>query len=137
MLLGGFILWIYWGGISNLTKWFGEGMFMFIGLIALPLIIMTVTTATTESLMGGLQFSIEIFIESLDHTISFGRLAALSLVHSALNYMFLILGGVEHSNFTIQSIPIVLLGTILALTIEGLIIFVSNFSRIIFGGEKV
>jgi V/A-type H+-transporting ATPase subunit I len=74
--------------------------------------------------MGGIQFSIEILIESLDHTISFGRLAALSLTHSALNYMFLILGGVEHSNFTLQAIPMVIVGSILALTIEGLIIFV-------------
>ena len=124
LLLGGFTLWIYWGGISNLTKWFGEGIFMFIGLIVAPLLIMGVITATTESMMGGLQFSMEIIIESLDHTISFGRLAALSLTHSALNYMFLILGGAGHSNFTWQSIPIVMVGTILALTIEGLIIFV-------------
>jgi V/A-type H+-transporting ATPase subunit I len=124
LLIGGFILWIYWGGISNLTKWFGEGIFMFIGLVILPVIIMTITTAAAENIMGGIQFSIEILIESLDHTISFGRLAALSLTHSALNYMFLILGGVEHSNFTLQAIPIVIVGSILALTIEGLIIFV-------------
>ena len=124
LLAGGFILWIYWGGISNLTKWFGEGIFMFIGLVVFPIITMTIVTATVENIMGGIQFSIEILIESLDHTISFGRLAALSLTHSALNYMFLILGGVEHSNFTLQSIPIVLAGTLIALTIEGLIIFV-------------
>ena len=124
LLIGGFILWIYWGGISNLTKWFGEGIFMFIGLVILPVLTMTITTAAIENVMAGIQFSIEILIESLDHTISFGRLAALSLTHSVLNYLFLILGGVEHSNFTLQSIPIVMIGTILALTIEGLIIFV-------------
>ena len=124
LLLGGFTLWIYWGGISNLTRWFGDGIFMFIALIVLPVLIMSITTATTESLMGGIQFSIEILIESLDHTISFGRLAALSLTHSALNYMFLILGGAGHSYFSLQSIPIIMVGTILALTIEGLIIFV-------------
>ena len=124
LLLGGFTLWIYWGGISNLTRWFGEGIFMFIGLVILPVLIMGITTATTESIMGGIQFSIEILIESLDHTISFGRLAALSLTHSALNYMFLILGGAGHSYFSLQSIPLVMVGTILALTIEGLIIFV-------------
>ncbi|TRO50802.1 hypothetical protein E2P63_05715 [Candidatus Bathyarchaeota archaeon] len=124
LLLGGFTLWIYWGGISNLTRWFGEGIFMFIGLIILPVLIMSIITATTESIMGGIQFSIEILIESLDHTISFGRLAALSLTHSALNYMFLILGGAGNSYFSLQSIPLVMVGTILALTIEGLIIFV-------------
>jgi vacuolar-type H+-ATPase subunit I/STV1 len=124
LLLGGFTLWVYWGGISNLTRWFGEGIFMFIALIVLPVLIMIITTATTESLMSGIQFSTEILIESLDHTISFGRLAALSLTHSALNYMFLILGGAGHSYFSLQSIPIIMVGTILALTIEGLIIFV-------------
>jgi vacuolar-type H+-ATPase subunit I/STV1 len=124
LLLGGFSLWIYWGGISNMTKWFGEGIYMFIGLIVMPVLVMGVTTAATESVMGGIQFSIEILIESLDHTISFGRLAALALTHSALNYMFLILGGSGHSYLSLQSIPIVLVGTILALTIEGLIIFV-------------
>lgn len=124
LLLGGFSLWIYWGGISNMTKWFGEGIFMFIGLIIMPVLVMGITTSAIENIMGGIQFSIEILIESLDHTISFGRLAALSLTHSALNYMFLILGGVGHSSFTLQSIPIVLVGTVLALTIEGLIIFV-------------
>ena len=124
LLLGGFTLWVYWGGISNLTRWFGEGIFMFIALIVLPVLIMIITTATTESLMSGIQFSTEILIESLDHTISFGRLAALSLTHSALNYMFLILGGTGHSYFSLQSIPIIMVGTILALTIEGLIIFV-------------
>ena len=124
LLLGGFALWIYWGGISNLTKWFGEGLFMFVSLVVLPVLIIGVTTAATESIMGGIQFSIEILIESLDHTISFGRLAALSLTHSALNYMFLILGGADHSYFSLQSIPLVMIGTVIALTIEGLIIFV-------------
>jgi vacuolar-type H+-ATPase subunit I/STV1 len=124
LLLGGFTLWVYWGGISNLTRWFGEGIFMFIALIVLPVLIMIITTATTESLMSGIQFSTEILIESLDHTISFGRLAALSLTHSALNYMFLIIGGAGHSIFSLQSIPIIMVGTVLALTIEGLIIFV-------------
>jgi vacuolar-type H+-ATPase subunit I/STV1 len=124
LLLGGFTLWVYWGGISNIAKWFGDGIFMFLGLMVLPVLVICIVTAATESVMGGIQFSIEILIESLDHTISFGRLAALSLTHSALNYMFLIIGGAEHSYFSLQSVPIIMVGTILALSIEGLIIFV-------------
>ena len=124
LLLGGFTLWIYWGGISNLTKWFGEGIIMFFGLVILPVFIMSITTAAGEGVMEGIQFSVEILIESLDHTISFGRLAALSLTHGALNYMFLILSGSEHSSISLGSIPIIMVGTVLALTIEGLIIFV-------------
>jgi len=123
LLLGGFTLWVYWGGISNLTKWFGVGIFMFIGLVILPVVLMTVITTIRKSLMEALQFSIEVLIETLDHTLSFGRLAALSLTHGALNYMFLILGGAETS-FTLWTILMITVGTILALTIEGLIIFV-------------
>ena len=124
LLSGGFFMWIYWGGISNIVKWFVEGMPMFLGLMVSPTLIICIVTATTEGLMEGIEFSIEILIESLDHTISFSRLAALALTHTALNYMFLIIGRVEHGYFSLQSIPIITVGTILALGIEGLIIFV-------------
>jgi len=124
LLSGGFFMWIYWGGISNIVKWFVEGMPMFLGLVVSPTLIICMVTATTEGIMEGIEFSIEILIESLDHTISFTRLAALALTHTALNYMFLIIGRVEHGYFSLQSIPIIMVGTILALSIEGLIIFV-------------
>jgi len=124
LLLGGFVMWIYWGGISNITLWFAEGIFTFLGLIVSPVILICIVTATTGGIMEGIDFSIEVLIESLDHTISFSRLAALFLTHTALNQMFLIIAGVEHGNFTLQSIPIIMVGTILALSIEGLIVFV-------------
>jgi V/A-type H+/Na+-transporting ATPase subunit I len=117
-------MWIYWGGISNLTRWFAEGSVMFAGLMGLPVILICVVTAASGGLMEGIEFSIEVLLESLDHTISFSRLAALFLTHAALNHMFLIIAGVENGVFTLQSIPIIMLGTILALSIEGLIIFV-------------
>lgn|GEM_PF-3099589 len=123
LLLGGFAMWVYWGGISNLAKWFGEGLFMFLALVILPLMIMTIASSLIKGVMEGIQFSISTLIESLDHTISFGRLAALALTHGALNYMFLILGGAPHS-FTWVTILMITVGTILALTIEALIIFV-------------
>jgi len=124
LLSGGFFMWIYWGGISNIARWFGQGMPMFLGLVVFPTLIICIVTATTEGIMEGIEFSIEVLIESLDHTISFTRLAALALTHTALNYMFLIIGGVEHGYFSPQSIPIIIVGTVLALSIEGLIIFV-------------
>jgi len=124
LLLGGFFMWIYWGGISNITLWFAEGIFMFLGLIVSPVVLICIITATSGSIMEGIDFSIEVLIESLDHTISFSRLAALFLTHTALNYMFLIIAGVENGVFTLQSIPIIILGSILALSIEGLVVFV-------------
>jgi len=124
LLLGGFFMWIYWGGISNITLWFAEGTLMFLGLIVSPAVFICIITATSGSIMEGIDFSIEVLIESLDHTISFSRLAALFLTHTALNYMFLIIAGVENGVFPLQSIPIIMLGSILALTIEGLVVFV-------------
>lgn len=124
LLLGGFSMWIYWGGISNLTLWFTEGLVMFVALMGLPTLLICVVTATSGGIMEGIDFSIEVLLETLDHTISFSRLAALFLTHAALNHMFLIIAGVENGVFTLQSIPILMLGTFLALSIEGLIIFV-------------
>ncbi len=124
LLLGGFFMWVYWGGISNITRWFAEGMFMFLGLIVSPVLLICIVTATSGSIMEGIDFSIEVLIESLDHTISFSRLAALFLTHTALNYMFLIIAGVQNGGFTLQSIPIIMIGSILALSIEGLVVFV-------------
>jgi len=124
LLVGGFFMWVYWGGISNITRWFAEGTLMFLGLIVSPVVLICLVTASSGSIMEGIDFSIEVLIESLDHTISFSRLAALFLTHTALNYMFLIIAGVENGVFPLQSIPIILVGSILALSIEGLVIFV-------------
>ena len=124
LLLGGFVMWIYWGGISNITLWFGEGILMFLGLVVSPVALIGIVTAISGGIMEGIEFSIEVLIESLDHTISFSRLAALFLTHTALNQMFLIIAGVENGVFTIQSIPIIMLGSLLALSIEGMIVFV-------------
>ena len=55
---------------------------------------------------------------------SYGRLMALGLIHSAMNSMFLVLGGVEHGYFPIDSLPVIAVGTILVMVIEGLIVFV-------------
>jgi len=123
-LLGGFFMWISWGGISQITTWFGAGLPTFLVLVITPLIVMLVIMAKTESLMEGIDFTIEVFIESLGHTLSFCRLAALFLTHTALNAMFLELGGVENGIFPLGAIPLIVVGTILSLSIEGLLVMI-------------
>lgn len=124
LFIGGFLMWIYWGGISNIMKWFTEGIVMFFGLLVLPTAIITITSATSGGIMEGIDISMEILIESMDHLVSFSRLTALFLTHTALNYMFLMLAGVRNGYFTLQAIPIIAIGSILSLGIEGLVIFV-------------
>jgi V/A-type H+-transporting ATPase subunit I len=123
-LLGGFFMWIYWGGISQIITWFGKGLPMFLVLVITPLIIGFIVMAVAEGFMEGVYFGIEVFIESLGHVLSFCRLAALFLVHTALGIMFLNLAGVENGYFPLATIWLVVVGTILILCIEGLIIMV-------------
>lgn len=124
LLWGGLIMWSYWGGISSVSRWFAEGGVMLAGLVLAPLVLLVVFTAIAEGAMEGIGFGVEVFAETLSHTLSYGRLMALGLVHSVMNYLFLVLGGVEHGHFPPMSIPIIAIGTILVMIIEGLIVFV-------------
>jgi len=124
LLLGGLFMWAFWGGISQISKWFAEGVVMLVGLVVMPLVLILVFTSRAEGFMGGLGFSVEVFAETLSHAMSYSRLMALGLVHSAMNYLFLVLGGVEHGYFPLVSIPIIAVGTLMVMTIEGLVVFV-------------
>ena len=124
LLWGGLLMWSYWGGISSISKWFAEGLLMMVGLVIAPLILLVVFTGIAEGFMEGIGFGVEVFAETLSHTLSYGRLMALGLVHSVMNYLFLVLGGVEHGHFPLMSIPIIATGTLLVMIIEGLIVFV-------------
>ena len=124
LILGGFFMWIYWGGLSNILKWFSEGILMFIGLVILPIALITIFTVISEGVVEGVGFGIEVFAETLSHTLSYGRLLALGLVHSVMMNLFLTFGGVEHGVFPLTSIPAVAIGTIMVMIIEGLIVFV-------------
>jgi V/A-type H+-transporting ATPase subunit I len=124
MFLGSIFMWAYWGGISNITLWFGPGVLMFFGLIIFPLILILIFTAIAEGFMQGIGFTVEVFAETLSHSMSYSRLMALGLIHSAMNYLFLVLGGVDHGVFPLQSIPLIAVGTLLVLIIEGLVVFV-------------
>jgi V/A-type H+-transporting ATPase subunit I len=124
LLWGGLFMWAYWGGISSISRWFSEGMIMLAGLVIAPIILLVLFTAIAEGPMEGIGFGVEVFAETLSHTLSYARLMALGLVHSVMNYLFLVLGGVEHGHFPPMSIPIVATGTVLVMIIEGLIVFV-------------
>ncbi|UCH37362.1 MAG: hypothetical protein JSV76_06720 [Candidatus Bathyarchaeota archaeon] len=124
LLFGGFLMWVYWGGISNIAAWFDEGIFMFVGFVLLPLVMIIVSTTLVEGFMEGVGFGVEVFAETLSHTLSYSRLMALGLVHSVMNSLFLVLGGVEHGHFPLLSIPLIAIGTILVMGVEGLIVFI-------------
>jgi len=124
LIFGGLFMWVYWGGISNISLWFAEGSLMMGGLVILPLMLIFVFAARAEGFMAGVGFTVEVFAETLSHTMSYSRLMALGLIHSAMNYLFLVLGGVEHGVFPLQSLPLIAIGTILVLVIEGLVVFV-------------
>ena len=126
LLLGGLFMWAYWGGISSISMWFSEGVLTLVGLVFLPLILIVLFTGIVEGFMEGIGFGVEVFAETLSHTLSYCRLMALGLVHSVMNNLFLVLGGVEHGVFPLSSIPIILIGTILVMTVEGLIVFVHS-----------
>jgi V/A-type H+-transporting ATPase subunit I len=124
LLIGSLYMWAYWRGISNISKWFADGSLMLAGLIILPLTLILVFTGIAEGFMEGVGFSVEVFAETLSHSMSYSRLMALGLIHSAMNYLFLVLAGVEHGHFPPASIPLIAIGTILVMIIEGLVVFV-------------
>jgi V/A-type H+-transporting ATPase subunit I len=124
LLLGGFLMWTYWGGISGISRWFAEGILFLGGLVILPLVLIMLFTGLAEGVMEGIGYGVEVIAETLSHTLSYGRLMALGLVHSVMNNLFLVLGGVEHGQFSFSSIPLIAIGTILVMTVEGLIVFV-------------
>jgi len=124
LLIGSLYMWAYWRGISNISKWFADGSLMLAGLIILPLALILVFTGIAEGFMEGVGFSVEVFAETLSHSMSYSRLMALGLIHSAMNYLFLVLAGVEHGHFPLESIPLIAIGTILVMIIEGLVVFV-------------
>ena len=124
LIFGSLFMWAYWGGISNISSWFGEGIPMMGGLVMLPLMLIFVFSALAEGFMVGVGFTVEVFAETLSHSMSYSRLMALGLIHSAMNYLFLVLGGVENGVFPLQSIPLIAIGTVLVIIIEGLVVFV-------------
>ena len=124
LLFGGLFMWSFWGGVSNIPLWFVEGLPMMLVSIVLPLALIILFSSIAERSLDGIGFGLEVFTETLSHSLSYCRLMALGLVHSVMNYIFLILGGVSHGNFPLTSIPIMIIGTIIVMSLEGLLIFI-------------
>lgn len=98
----------------DLAKWLGSPVLLW-GII-LPIALMFVGKAVLHGLEG-LISTFETVISSLSNTISYLRIAALSLVHSALSVMIINMGG--GSNLLIM-----LIGSFFVMALEGLIIFI-------------
>ena len=93
----------------NFSFWLSNPHLLFAPLAAL--IVLEVVSRGMEGFSHGLM----VFVESLSHTVSYGRLLALNLVHVSVGKMFL----------QMQSgILGVTLGTLISLILEGTIIFV-------------
>lgn len=126
LLWGGFFMWVNYKGLSQVQNWLSVGQVPLIGLIVTPLLLIMVLTSMHGGITEGLGFSVEVFAETLSHTLSYARLMALGLIHSAMSSIFLALAGVEHGHFKISGIPVLIAGTAMVMFIEGLVVFIHN-----------
>jgi len=102
-------------------------------LLIVPLVLMTIVEGLLRRIEG-LSHSFMALIESMSHTVSYGRLLALTLIHASMSKMFL---------NVIPGLGGIISGTLLALILEGIIIFVHTlrlhwvewFSKFYSGGE--
>ena len=119
--------------ILKLDFWIVNPQFLLI-----PFILMIIYEALTRKIEGA-SHAFMALIESLSHTVSFGRLLALNLIHASMGKMFIQMMGEGP-----MQILGILIGTLLALILEGTIIFVHTlrlhwvewFSKFYTGGGK-
>lgn len=86
--------------------------------LLIPFVLMVIYEAFTRKIEGA-SHAFMALIESLSHTVSFGRLLALNLIHASMGKMFIQMMGEGP-----MQILGILIGTLLALILEGTIIFV-------------
>lgn len=89
-------------------------------LLFLPLGLMVISEIITRGREGTIHVFMSL-IESLSHTVSYGRLLALNLIHASMSKMFL---QITHGGGIALQIVGIIAGTLLALILEGIIIFV-------------
>jgi len=102
-------------------------------LLIAPLVSMMIVEGILRR-VEGLSHAFMALIESMSHTVSYGRLLALTLIHASMSKMFL---------QVVPGVGGIVAGTILALILEGIIIFVHTlrlhwvewFSKFYLGGE--
>lgn len=97
----------------DLAKWLGSPVMLW--GIMLPVLLMFVGKAMLHGFEGFIS-TIETLISSLSNTVSYLRIAALSLVHSALSVMIINMGGGNNP-------LIIIIGSFFVMVLEGLIIF--------------
>lgn len=134
-----FWIWFYGGTVYAVFTYGSSVAFDFGFWLSNPhlLIIPLASMMVVEGILRrteGLSHSFMALIESMSHTVSYGRLLALTLIHASMSKMFLqIAPGVSG----------VIAGTLLSLMLEGIIIFVHAlrlhwvewFSKFYSGGE--
>ncbi|MEM2553849.1 MAG: V-type ATPase 116kDa subunit family protein [Nitrososphaerota archaeon] len=86
--------------------------------LLIPFVLMVIYEGFTRKIEGA-SHAFMALIESLSHTVSFGRLLALNLIHASMGKMFIQMMGEGP-----MQILGILIGTLLALILEGTIIFV-------------
>lgn len=126
LLWGGFSMWIIFKGLSQVQLWLSVGLVPFIGLVVAPLLIIMILTSLHGGITEGLGFGVEVFAETLSHTLSYSRLMALGLIHSAMSSIFLSLAGAGHGHWPISGIPVLIIGTAMVMSIEGLVVFIHD-----------
>lgn len=135
------MLWMwFYGGVAYAVFTYGSSVAFDFGfwlsnphLLIAPLASMMVVEGILRR-MEGLSHAFMALIESMSHTVSYGRLLALTLIHASMSKMFL---------QVVPGIGGIAAGTILALILEGIIIFVHTlrlhwvewFSKFYLGGE--
>jgi len=126
LLWGGFIMWVNFKGLSQVQSWLTIGQIQLAGLVIAPLLLIMVLTGLHGGAIEGLGFGVEVFAESLSHTLSYARLMALGLIHSAMSSIFLALAGFEHGQLPISGIPVFIVGTAMVMLLEGLVVFIHD-----------
>jgi len=120
-------LWFYLGLMSlALTFKFSIGLWtqniiLVVVAVIIPLVLMLAGKTIIGDFIEAFGFTFEAFVSSISNTVSFGRILALSLVHSGMSLMFSQLAGFPPSG---AGIAVLAIGTFLVMFFEGLIIFV-------------
>ncbi|MBM3291267.1 hypothetical protein FJY84_01155 [Candidatus Bathyarchaeota archaeon] len=126
LLWGGFFMWVNFKGLSQVQSWLSIGLIPLSGLVITPLLIIMILTSIHGGLIEALGFGVEVFAETLSHTLSYSRLMALGLIHSAMSSIFLTLAGYEHGHLPLTGIPMLIIGTVMVMSLEGLVVFIHD-----------
>ncbi|NHJ49439.1 MAG: hypothetical protein FK733_16740, partial [Asgard group archaeon] len=118
-------------------------LYLFLGLLAAPMLIMTVYLLTHG--LDGVGELLEILLSTLSHTVSYARIFAMNAVHGALSHIFLLtdftnptdklspveLDSLHHEDLhgvlgPVNIIGAILIGGIVILILEGLFSFIQT-----------